>query len=217
MNVPKLSIESQQALEGELIGRILAGETALFHQLIQPYERLIYLTVAGILRNEADAEDAAQETAIHAFRGLKSFRAEAKFSTWLTAIAINEARGKLRKAKRENLESLEQTTEENSGDFTPAFLMDWREIPSEALDSKELREQIRVAVEDLPGIYREVFLLRTMNEMSTDDTAKALSVSVEVVKVRLHRARMMLQKRLVKEIAMNKPVRRWGWISGRRP
>ncbi len=194
----------------------MAGETALFHGLIRPYERLVYLTAMSIVRNEADAEDVAQEAVILAYRGLKSFRSEAKFSTWLTTITMNAARGKLRHAKRERVESLEETLEQSDGDFTPAFLTDWREIPSEALENKQLRHQIRVAVEELPLIYREVFVLRTMNELDTEETARQLGVSEQVVKVRLHRARMMLQKRLVGEIGRQEPPRR-RWLFGRRP
>lgn len=194
----------------------MAGETALFHGLIRPYERLVFLTAMSIVRNEADAEDVAQEAVILAYRGLKSFRSEAKFSTWLTTITMNAARGKLRQAKRERLESLEDTLEQSDGDFTPAFLTDWREIPSEALENKQLRHQIRAAVEELPLIYREVFVLRTMNELDTEETARQLCVSEQVVKVRLHRARMMLQKRLVGEIGRQEPPRR-RWLFGRRP
>lgn len=170
----------------------------------------------SIVRNEADADDVAQEAVILAYRGLKSFRSEAKFSTWLTTITLNAARGKLRQAKRERLDSLEDTLEHSDGDFTPAFLTDWREIPSEALENKQLRHQIRVAVEELPLIYREVFVLRTMNELDTEETARQLGVSEQVVKVRLHRARMMLQKRLVHEIGRQEPPRR-RWLFGRRP
>jgi len=85
--------------ETELLQRIVAGEKELFHELIRPYERMVYLTVLAIVKNEADAEDGAQEAVISAYRHLGTFRAEAKFSTWLTMIAINEGRRRLRKAK----------------------------------------------------------------------------------------------------------------------
>jgi RNA polymerase sigma-70 factor (ECF subfamily) len=121
--------------EKELIARIIAGETELFHELIRPYERMVYLSILTMLRNDQEAEDAAQEVMINAFRHLKSFRGDARFSTWLVTIAMNEARQRLRKAKAAQLESLDQEKEEREGDFTPAVLTDWREIPSEALDS----------------------------------------------------------------------------------
>ncbi len=126
--------------EAGLIARILAGEKELFHELIRPFERMVYLTLISILKNETDAEDAAQETVISAYRHLAAFRGDAKFSTWLTTIAINEGRKRLRKAKGAAEESIEEQEEGHEGDFTPAPLTDWREIPLEALERKELRE-----------------------------------------------------------------------------
>ena len=183
--------------EAELIERICLGDKNLFHDLIRPYERKVYLTTLALLGNEADAEEAAQETMIKAFRNLGSFRSESRFSTWLTSIALNEARSRLRKAKRVQIESLDGSSESYEGDFTPAMLTDWREIPSEALERSELRTALRTAVSELPPIYREVFTLRDLEELNVEETARALGVTANVVKVRLHRARMMLQKRLV--------------------
>ena len=183
--------------EKDLITRILAGEANLFHELIRPYERMVYLTILTMLRNEQEAEDAAQEVMINAFRHLKGFRGDAKFSTWLVTIAMNEGRQRLRKAKGAILESLDEEKEDREGDFTPAVLTDWREIPSVALEKKEMRQKLREAVEQLPPIYREVLVLRDLEELNQEETANALGISVSLVKVRLHRARMMLQKLLV--------------------
>ena len=182
--------------EGQFIARILAGETELFHDLIRPYERLVYVTIFAILKNETETEDGAQETMISAFRNLKGFRGESKFSTWLVTIAMNEARKRLRKAKTAAEDSLSEPSEENEGDFTPAVLTDWREIPLEALERKELKEKLREAVNALPEKYREVFVLRDIEELNQEETAAALGINVTLVKVRLHRARMMLQKML---------------------
>ncbi len=182
--------------ETGLIERICRGEKDLFHDLIRPYERRVYLTVLALLGSETEAEDAAQETMIKAFRNLRSFRSEARFSTWLISIALNEARSRLRKLKRTPTESLDAQEDSYEGDFTPAMLTDWREIPSEALERTELRAALQSAVEELPPIYREVFTLRDLEELNVDETAKVLGVSANVVKVRLHRARMLLQKRL---------------------
>ncbi len=194
--------------EAGLIERICLGESELFHELIRPYERKIYLTVVAILGSEAEAEDAAQETMIKAFRNLRSFRSESKFSTWLVSIALNEARSRLRKSKRAQMESLDADKESYEGDFTPAMLTDWREIPSEALERSELRAELQAAVAELPPIYREVFTLRDLEEMNVEETARALGVTANVVKVRLHRARMMLQKRLVPFLKSAFPPRR---------
>ena len=195
--------------EAGLIARILGGEKELFHELIRPYERMVYLTLFSILKNEADAEDGAQEAVISAYRHLTSFRGEAKFSTWLTTIAINEGRKRLRKAKTAAEESIEEEAEGHEGDYTPAPLTDWREIPSEALERKEIREALRGAVAELPDIYRQVFTLRDLEELNVEETAQALGINANVVKVRLHRARILLQKRLVPFLRTTAPPRRW--------
>jgi RNA polymerase sigma-70 factor, ECF subfamily len=194
--------------EAALISRILAGEKELFHELIRPYERMVYLTLSSILKNETDAEDGAQEAIISSFRHLASFRGDAKFSTWLTTIAINEGRKRLRKTKGAAEDSIEEQVEAHDGDFTPAPLTDWREIPLEALERKELREALRVAVAELPDIYRQVFTLRDIEELNIEETSQALGINTGVVKVRLHRARLMLQKRLVPYLKTAAPARR---------
>ena len=194
--------------EAGLIARIVAGEKELFHELIRPYERMVYLTLFAIVKNEAEAEDGAQEAVIKAYRYLASFRGEAKFSTWLTTIAINEGRKRLRKSKGASEDSIEEQAQSHEGDYTPAPLTDWREIPLETLERKELREALRVAVAELPDIYRQVFTLRDLEELNIEETAQALGINPGAVKVRLHRARMMLQKRLVPFLKTTAPARR---------
>jgi RNA polymerase sigma-70 factor (ECF subfamily) len=212
-------MEMPRANEPEMIARILAGERELFHELIRPYERMVYLTVSAMLKNEADAEDAVQDAVIKAYRNLAAFRAESRFSTWLTAIALNEARGRLRRIKRENIESLDAELEMHDGDFTPAALMDWHPIPSEALASKDLADKIKAAVAELPFLYREVLTLRDLDELQTEETAVLLNVSIQVVKTRLHRARMLLQKRLAPALKgfASQPAPRRSWLSRRHP
>ena len=201
-------MRTMETNEAGLIARILAGEKELFHELIRPFERMVYLTLISILKNETNAEDAAQETVISAYRHLAAFRGDAKFSTWLTTIAINEGRKRLRKAKGAAEESIEEQEEGHEGDFTPAPLTDWREIPLEALERKELREALRSAVAELPNIYRQVFILRDLEELNIEETAQALGINPGAVKVRLHRARMMLQQRLVPILKTTAPARR---------
>src|SRR5438132_7680269 len=125
--------------EAGLIARVLAGEKELFHELIRPYERMVYLTLFSIVKNEAEAEDGAQQTVISAYRHLASFRGDAKFSTWLATIAINEGRKRLRKAKGAAEESLKEQAASHEGDLTPATLTELRKIPLEALDRKAQR------------------------------------------------------------------------------
>src|SRR5205823_14845801 len=193
----RFDMRTTEAHEAGLIARVLAGEKELFHELIWPYERMVYVTLFSIVKNETEAEDGAQQTVISAYRHLASFRGDAKFSTWLTTIAINEGRKRLRKAKGAAEQSLEEQAESHEGDFTPAPLTDWREIPLEALERKELREALQKAVTELPDHYRRVFSLRDLQEMSIQETAEALNMAPGLVKTQLRRARIMLQKKLV--------------------
>src|SRR2546430_6179788 len=139
-------MRTTETSEAGLIARILAGDKELFHELVRPYERMVYLTLFSIVRNETEAEDGAQETMISAYRHLTSFRGDAKFSTWLVTIAINEGRKRLRKAKGVAEESIEEQTEGHEGDFTPAPLTDWREDPLGGLVRDEILEAPRVVV-----------------------------------------------------------------------
>ena len=180
--------------DNELIARILAGERELFHQLIRPYERRVYFAAYSILGNDSDAEDVAQEAVLKALKNLPSFRGEAKFGTWLVSIAINEARARLRHKKVLKFDSIDAGQEDEDGNVVPSVLSDWREIPSEALERKELRELLRSALESLPQIYREVLMLRDVQEFNIADAASMLGVNEGVVKTRLLRARLMMQK-----------------------
>lgn len=180
--------------ETEMISRILAGERELFYDLIKPYERTVFLTAYSVLRCEADAEEVSQEAVLKAYRALSTFRGNSKFSTWLVTIALNEARMRFRRSRPGSLISLEEFVEDDEGDFTPAVLTDWREIPSEALDRKELREMLQRALGELPVKYREVLIMRDVREMNIAETAQILGVSQGVVKIRLLRARLMMQK-----------------------
>jgi RNA polymerase sigma-70 factor (ECF subfamily) len=187
---------SERRNEAEMIASILAGDTQLYHELIRPYERSVYMMALSHLKNEADAEDVAQEAFLRAFHHLAGFRAEAKFSTWLIGIALNEARSRLRHEGVIRMESIDETPEQG-GHTPPAILRDWREVPSEALERKEVRQLLQRAITSLPTIYREVFVLRDVEELNLVETAAALRITVGNVKVRLHRAHMMLQKQLM--------------------
>lgn len=179
--------------ENTLIERVLEGDHDAFPQLLKPYERLIYLSAFAILRTEADAEDVAQEAILKAFKNLASFRRESRFSTWLTQITINEARMKLRKDRRHLYESLDEGQRTDDGDYVPTDFADWREIPSEALEQKELRKVLTDAVAALPDNYRAVLMLRDVQHLSIRETARMLSLSEANVKTRLLRARLQLR------------------------
>ena len=193
--------------EPRMIASILAGTAQLFHELIRPYERRVYAMALSFLRNEADAEDATQEAFLKAFRNLPSFRGDAKFGTWLISIALNEARSRIRRRDAVKMESLDGP-EDEEGHVSPAQLTDWKEIPSEALERKEIRHLLHKAVTALPVIYREVFQLRDIEQMSVNEAAAALGITISSVKVRLHRARMMLQKHLAPQLQQMAPKRR---------
>ena len=194
-----------------MIAAILGGEIQLYHELIRPYERSVYVMALSYMKNEADAEDVAQEAFVRAFRKLSSFRAESKFSTWLMSIAINEARSRLRRQALVRMDSLDQLLDEDDG-ISPALLRDWREIPSEALEREEIRNLIQRAIEQLPDSYRQVFLLRDVEELTISETAETLNISIPSVKVRLHRARLMLQKQLAPQLKTVNRTTKSRWL-----
>jgi RNA polymerase sigma-70 factor (ECF subfamily) len=190
--VGSLDEPGQQRDEAALIRRVRDGEHDLFYDLIRPYERRVYSATLAILRNQADAEDAAQEAMLKAFRHIRQFRAEARFGTWLIQIAVNEARMRRRKEHPELMEPIAARRDEE-GNYTPRDFADWREIPSEALERKEIREKLAEALASVGEIYREVFVLRDMQHLSIEETALALGISSASVKTRLLRARLMLR------------------------
>jgi RNA polymerase sigma-70 factor, ECF subfamily len=178
--------------EAALIGRIQRGERELFYDLIRPYEKRVFVMAFTVLRNEADAEDAAQDAFLKALKYLAQFRSESRFSTWLIQVAINEARQRQRKNHLEIMRPIEDQENED-GTYTPRDFADWREIPSEALERKEVREKLVAAFGSLAQKYREVFVLRDVEHLSIEDTSQVLGISAGAVKTRLLRARLMLR------------------------
>ena len=195
--------------EAQMIAAILAGDRELYHKLTQPYELSVYRMAMSFVKNETEAEDVAQEAFLKAFRNLANFRGESKFSTWLISITLNEARRRLRRQSTVRMESLDEPPEEG-GKISPALLRDWREIPSEALERKEVRSLLQEAIGHLSPMYREVLVMRDIEDLSTEETAGTLAISISSVKVRLHRARIMLQKELAPKLKLESPKkRRW--------
>lgn len=193
-------MDGQPLTEAEMISRIIAGERDLFYALIKTCERAVFLTAYSVLKSEADAEEVVQEAALKAYKALGSFRGEAKFSTWLVKITLNEARMRLRRSRAECEVSLEDLVDGSDSDYTPAVLTDWREIPSEALDRKELRALLRRGLDELPEKYREVLISRDVRELNIEETAQLLGISIGMVKTRLFRARLMMQKIVAPEL-----------------
>ena len=184
------------AREQDLILSVQRGQHELFYELVRPYERQVYAAALAILRNEHDAEDAAQEAMLKAFANIRQFRAEARFSTWLIQITVNQA---LMRRRRERTVVMEGIDGHRSGsgneesEYAPRDFADWREIPSEALERKEVRQRLAEALGTLDRKYREVFVLRDMEHLNIQETAEALGITVASVKTRLLRARLMLR------------------------
>jgi len=185
--------ENDRALEGEreLVVEILAGNHERYYELIAPIERRVYYTAYAILRTVADAEEVSQEAILKGFRGLRTFRGEARFSSWLLSIVANEARMRLRQRREVSLELLRSP--DNEDEYTPVELAEWREIAVEALAQKELAAHLEEALEALPEIYREVLIVRDIDGLNIAETSAALEISVPAVKTRLLRARLMVR------------------------
>jgi RNA polymerase sigma-70 factor (ECF subfamily) len=176
---------------------LIEGENELFHELIQPYERNVYLSAYSILRNPSDAEEVAQEALLKAFSHLDQLRSTNKFKAWLLLIAVNEAKMRRRKQHQHLYESLEeQTMETEESEFMPRQFADWREIPSEILERKEIRTAVQNALSSLPEKYRDVFILRDMQHLSVTETAQVLRLTIPAVKTQLHRARLQMREQL---------------------
>ena len=182
--------------EAELIAMSCAGDRDAFYCLIQPCERGVFTAAMSILNNAADAEEVVQEAVVKALAALPRFRGEAKFSTWLIQITINEARLKRRKDRRHLYDSIDEQRTDDQGDFFPKDFADWREIPSEELQRKELREALKRALDSLAPKYREVLVLRDIQHLSIRETAQVLHISEGNVKTRLLRARFQMRDAL---------------------
>jgi RNA polymerase sigma-70 factor (ECF subfamily) len=185
-----------QASEAELIRRVCAGDKEAFYLLVQPCEKALFAASMAILRNPADAEEVSQEAVLKAFTNIHRFRGEAKFSTWITQICINEARLKIRKDRKHLYESVDEPQKGEDGDYFPKDFADWREIPSEALQRRELRQALQRALDSLPQKYREVLFLRDVQHLSIEETAQVLGIGAGNVKTRLLRARLQMRDAL---------------------
>src|ERR1700745_3141004 len=185
-----------ERIEAELIARVKGGDVEAFYEMVRPYERAVFLAALSLVKNDADAEEVAQEAILKAFKNLSRFRQAAKFSTWLIQISINEATMKLRKDRRHLYDSMEAGQQNDEGDYIPKDFADWREIPSEALEQKELRKALTLALDSLPEKYRTVLILRDVQHLSINEPAKVLGLSEANVKPRLCRARLQMRDAL---------------------
>ena len=183
--------------ESALVTEAKAGSYAAFEELVNRYEKKIYRLGMNITGSPEDAEDVLQETFLKAFEHLPEFRADARFYTWIVRIAVNEALMKLRK-RRASKEVPVEDSEDDEGAVTVREFADWKPNPEQQLARAELENILQNAIRALPPSFRTVFFLRDVEDLSTEETAELLNLSVGAVKARLFRARLRLREDLSK-------------------
>lgn len=179
----------------EILRRAREGDFAAFEQLVERHERRLYGLAMGILQHREDAENVVQTTFLKVLEGLKDFREESTFATWVHRIATNTALNVLRKRRGLPTVSLDDT-DDDSRTPHPELIADWRGDPARIVEERELRSILARAIDSLPDKYRLVFILRDVEGLSVEETAKLLSISQANVKVRLLRARLALREKL---------------------
>jgi len=179
-----------------LVERVLAGDRRAFEPLVRKHERHVFRVTLAVLGNIEDAEEAMQDTFVKAFRHLDQFRREARFTTWLTRIAINEAIQK--RSTRKNLVPLAEA-ETAKEQFTPRRYESWKSNPEQLYGKQEIHRIVENAIQSLPEIYREAFILRDVEELSAEEAAEALGITVGALKSRLLRARLIVRESLAEK------------------
>ncbi len=180
-----------------LVAKVRTGDYRAFELLVRRHEKKIYNLAFRMLGNREDAGDILQEAFLQAFRKLDTFKDEAEFSTWIYRIAVNLCLMKKRKEKGHRVISLEAPVlYQRQKELKTAIADDWSKEPSANLENKELKQMLKEAIKELPAEYRAVFLLREAQELSNEEAAKVLKISLAAVKSRLHRARLFLRDKL---------------------
>jgi len=178
-----------------LVERAKAGDEAAFEQLIRQYDRQIFRIARHITQNKEDAEDIVQDTFLKAYQKLEQFQGNSKFYTWLVRIAVNESLMRLRKRRNSKTVSMDEDVQTEDGSV-PRDFADWTPNPEQQYGQGEMGEILRKTIQGLPPGFRSVFTLRDIENLSTEETAEALGLSVPAVKSRLLRARLQLRERL---------------------
>jgi RNA polymerase sigma-70 factor (ECF subfamily) len=173
------------------------GNTNAFNDLVRRYERKIYRLALNITQNAEDAEDVLQETFVKAYEHLGDFQGNSKFYTWLVRIAVNEALMKLRKRKSDRTVPLDEPVDTGEETVVREIAV-WDQDPETKYSQEELSRILREAIDSLRPAFRTVFVLRDIEELSTEETAQALNISVPAVKSRLLRARLQLREKLTR-------------------
>jgi RNA polymerase sigma-70 factor (ECF subfamily) len=181
--------------ESGLVAKAREGDSGAFNELVNRYSRKIYRLAKHITQNDEDAEDVLQETFLKAFEHLGGFQGQSKFYTWIVRIAVNESLMKLRKRKSDRTVPLDEPLDTGE-DTVVREIAVWDENPEQKYSREELGQILDEAVESLRPVFRTVFVLRDIEELSTEETSEALGISVPAVKSRLLRARLQLRERL---------------------
>jgi RNA polymerase sigma-70 factor, ECF subfamily len=187
--------------ERELVAQAQAGSTIAFERLVGKYERRIFRLAQNITRNREDAEDVMQNALVKAFRNLSMFRGDSRFYTWLVRITVNEALMGIRR-RRWNVTSIDDTGESDDM-IRRDEIEDWGPSPEQCYSQTELRSILANTIQALGPGYRIVFQLRDVENLSTSETAQALSISSTAVKSRLRRARLQLRRSLNRYFGSN--------------
>lgn len=187
-----------QADDSELINQARQGDTQAFTSLVTRYEGRIFRLARHITQSVEDAEDVLQETFLKAYQHLSEFRGDSRFYTWLVSIAVNQALMRLRKRKHEAALSLDENVD-TGDDLVVREIAVWNGNPEQLYSQEELRSILAAAVESLPPLLRAVLVLRDIEELSTEETAQVLKLSVPAVKSRLLRARLRLREILTRQ------------------
>lgn len=183
--------------ESALVERARAGDAGAFTELVKRYERKVYRLARQITQSDEDAEDVLQEAFLKAYSHLDSFQGQSKFYTWIVRIAVNEALMKLRKRRSDRTVPLDEPVETDEDQIVREIAV-WDEDPEQKYSQEELREILNQAIGSLKEDFRTVFLLRDVEELSTEETAEALKISIPAVKSRLLRARLQLREKLTR-------------------
>jgi RNA polymerase sigma-70 factor (ECF subfamily) len=193
-----MAVTSQPGIdEGILVAQARDGDTRAFGDLVRRYEGKIFRLAQHITQNREDAEDVLQETFMKAYEHLEQFKGDSKFYTWIVRIAVNQALMKLRRRKTDKSVSLDEEIDTGE-DTVIREIAAWGENPEERFTREELGGILDGAVESLEPPYRSVFVLRDIEDLSTEETAEALGLSVPAVKSRLLRARLQLREKLTR-------------------
>jgi RNA polymerase sigma-70 factor (ECF subfamily) len=189
--------------DDEVVARVIDGQTALFEVLMRRYNERVYRAARAIVRDEHEAEDVMQQAYVNAYAHLRQFDGRAKFSTWLTKIAVHEALARAR--KRGRYESVDFSQEESQFSQGDRVMQQAATDPERQAFAGELREVLESEIDQLPDGMREVFMLRDVDGLSTSDTAECLGVSEDVVKTRLSRGRAALRRGLAARAGLAAP------------